>query len=287
MSVSRLQRAIHDACLLEATARKAGNVHPGASFQHLCYADFVRSAEAVAPTLAAASDIGVGPAVLKSVQATKSVCGHNPNLGIILLVAPLAAVPPEVSLRDGIASVLASLSVDDSRLVYEAIRLAAPRGLGDSETEDVAGEPTQPLVEIMRHAANRDLIARQFTTDFEMVFQFSESFLNNESVQSDWESQVIRLQLELMAATPETDILRKCGEAEAYEASLRARAVLHASWPETPAARTLFAEFDAWLREDGSRRNPGTAADLVTACLFVALRENRISMPPLPGQLAN
>lgn len=281
MSVARLEQIIRDACFLEATARKAGNVHPEASFQHLCYEDFVRSARAVAPVLATSRESGVGASILKAVQATKAVCDHNTNLGIVLLLAPLAAVPEGVPLREGIGDVLTSLTVEDSRLVFEAIRLAAPRGLGDSETEDVDSEPTKPLVQIMSLAADRDLIARQYATCFEMVFRFSKSFLDNESLQSDWESQVIRLQLELMAATPETDILRKCGEAEAKEASHRARAVLDAGWPEA-AARTLFTEFDNWLREEGSRRNPGTAADLVTACLFVALREGRITMPKLP-----
>jgi len=286
-SIARLEKIIRDACLLEATARKAGNVHPEAGFEHLCYEDFVRSARAVAPVLATSRESGVGASILKAVQATKAVCDHNTNLGIILLLAPLAAVPQEISLRDGIASVLSSMNVEVSRLVFEAIRLTAPRGLGDSETEDVDSEPTQPLAEIMSLAAERDLIARQYSTCFELVFQFSETFLDNDSFQSDWESQVIRLQLELMAATPETDILRKCGVAEAKEASLQARAVLDAGWPEASSSKTLFTEFDAWLREKGSRRNPGTAADIVTACLFVALREGRITMPTLPGQLAN
>lgn len=287
MSIVRLEQIIRDACFLEATARKAGNVHPEASFEHLCYEDFVRSARAFAPVLATSRESGVGASILKAVQATKAVCDHNTNLGIVLLLAPLAAVPEGVSLRDGVAGVLSSMDVEDSRLVFEAIRLAAPRGLGDSETEDVDSEPTKPLVQIMSLAADRDLIARQYTTSFEMVFRFSESFLDNESIQSDWESQVIRLQLELMAATPETDILRKCGEAEANDASLQAQAILDAGWPEASSSKTLFNEFDAWLREEGSRRNPGTAADMVTACLFVALREGRITMPTLPGQLAN
>jgi len=36
---------------------------------------------------------------------------------------------------------------------------------------------------------------------------------------------------------------------------------------------------DAWLRELGNARNPGTTADLVTACLFVALRDGTIKVP--------
>jgi triphosphoribosyl-dephospho-CoA synthase len=279
MNVSRLEEVIRDACLLEATARKAGNVHPEASFKHLCYTDFVRSAHAIAPILARTGERGVGRTILRAVEATRSVCDHNTNLGIILLLTPLAGVRSDIPLREGIAGVLSGLTVVDSKKVFQAVRLAAPRGLGQSDTEDVAAEPTQPLIEIMRLATDRDLIARQFSTDFEMVLRFSESCLSPEAMAADWETQVIRLQLELMASTPETDILRKCGEAEAIEASRRARNVLDSGWPESQAAQTQFAEFDAWLREDGSRRNPGTTADLVTACLFVALREGRIRMP--------
>lgn len=279
MTATPLERAIHGACLLEATARKAGNVHPEASFEHLSYADFLRSAEAVAPVLARASQMGVGQAIFDSVRATKAVCDHNTNLWIILLLAPLAAVEPGVSLRDGIVPVLASLTVEDSQSVYEAIRLAAPRGLGNSESEDVSGEPTQRLVEIMHLAAERDLIARQFATNFELVLGFGLSILEPEQFHDDWESQVIRLQLELMAATLETDILRKRGLAEAEEASRLAQAILNAGWPDSENSRNLFASFDAWLREQDSQRNPGTAADLVTACLFAAIREGRITMP--------
>ena len=45
----------------------------------------------------------------------------------------------------------------------------------------------------------------------------------------------------------------------------------------TPAGRAAYDGFDRWLRADGHARNPGTTADLVTACLFVALRERRMS----------
>ncbi|MCH7685907.1 MAG: triphosphoribosyl-dephospho-CoA synthase, partial [Planctomycetes bacterium] len=42
--VKILQSSIQTACFLEATARKPGNVHPGASFEDLTYDDFLRSA---------------------------------------------------------------------------------------------------------------------------------------------------------------------------------------------------------------------------------------------------
>ena len=120
--VTRIERIIFDACLLEATARKAGNVHPEASFEHLCYEDFVRSAEAVASVLAISRETGIGPAILNAVQATKAVCAHNSNLGIILLLAPLAAVPQRSSEASRRVARIAQLLVGHGRDVHRRHR---------------------------------------------------------------------------------------------------------------------------------------------------------------------
>jgi triphosphoribosyl-dephospho-CoA synthase len=57
--------------------------------------------------------------------------------------------------------------------------------------------------------------------------------------------------------------------AVAGESQRRARAVL--------AGKLDFTTFDAWLRDDGHRRNPGTSADLIVAALFSLLRGGKIS----------
>lgn len=277
-----LTRAIYQACLLEASARKAGNVHPAASFEHLCYRDFVNSAEAVAPVLAMARERGVGTTILDAVVATRQRCGFNTNLGIILLLAPLAAVPEDQPVADGIEDVLRNLTRDDAAQVYEAIRLAAPRGLGSSSREDVSNsEPTGTLREVMAMAAGRDAIAFEYTHGFPRVLREGVPLLMASGGFSDrWEQTVIRLQLELMAAGPDTDIARKCGVEEAEESAVMARKVLTCGWPSTAAGASRFRAFDAWLRSRGSQRNPGTTADLVTACLFVAIREKILTPPP-------
>ena len=55
---------------------------------------------------------------------------------------------------------------------------------------------------------------------------------------------------------------------------------LGSDYDESFFANGALAELDAWLRAEGNRRNPGTTADLVTACLFIALREGSITLPP-------
>ena len=46
-----------------------------------------------------------------------------------------------------------------------------------------------------------------------------------------------------------------------------------------PAGLAAFDALDAWLTALGNLRNPGTSADLVTACLFAALRQQNIKLP--------
>lgn len=269
------------ACVWEVTARKPGNVHRFRDFDDATYIDFVLSAAAIAPELAKACRRPVGETVLACVGATRRVVATNTNLGIVLLLAPLAAVPDGEPLRRGITRILHGLTVDDARLVYEAIRLARPGGLGRVAKEDVTDEPTISLRQVMALAANRDLVARQYANGFEEVFAVGvpavEAGLRDTGA---LEPAIIRAHLELLARFPDTLIARKCEPAVATEAAARARGVLDAGWPTLPAGRAAFAGLDAWLRADGRRRNPGATADLLTACLFILLREDTIPLPP-------
>ena len=157
------------ACLLEVTARKPGNVHRGADFPDLHFVDFLLSAAAIAGPLDRAADEGVGTAVLAAVEATRRVVSTNTNLGMILLLAPLAAVPSGTDLASGVERVLAGTTVDDARKVYRAIRLASPGGMGRAAEQDVADEPTVTLREAMALAADRDLVARQYAGGYREV----------------------------------------------------------------------------------------------------------------------
>jgi triphosphoribosyl-dephospho-CoA synthase len=267
------------ACILEVTARKPGNVHRFCDFDDVTYLDFLLSAAAIAPVLETAPRRRVGETVLEAVRATRQVTKTNTNLGIVLLLAPLAAVPPEEELTAGVRRVLQTLDVEDARLVYRAIRLAAPGGLGETAEQDVRSEPTEGLRQVMSLAAGRDLVARQYASGFREVLEEGVPALRRGLVQTaSREDAIIFCHLHLMAAHPDSLIARKCGLIAAAEAGRRAGRVLEEGWPHTAAGRTALAELDGWLRAEGRRRNPGTTADLVTACLFVALRAGIIQL---------
>jgi len=269
------------ACLLEATTPKPGNVHRGADFEDMTYYDVMSSAVAIAPVMCRAPSRSVGQTVLEAVQATRQVTSVNTNLGTILLLAPLASVPSDTRCVRGIAAVTANLTVVDTELVYEAIRLANPSGLGASDKHDVHEPATVDLATAMAMAADRDLVARQYADHFVTVFEEVAgriAFL----VTRGWSiiKSIIHVHLELMSRYPDSLIARKCGEARAQESSDRASIALASG----PAGSTEYEEslrdFDFWLRSDGNRRNPGTTADLIAAGIFVALRD-RLIRPPL------
>src|SRR5881394_3344538 len=143
------------ACLLEASAPKPGNVSPFASFRDATYEDLLASAAAIGPALAAAGERPLGATIYAAVEATTRWTRSNTNLGLVLLLAPLARAalrPGSAPLRTKLAATLAETTVADARDAYAAIRLAAPGGLGRAPEQDVAGTPTATLRDVMAMA---------------------------------------------------------------------------------------------------------------------------------------
>jgi triphosphoribosyl-dephospho-CoA synthase len=269
------------ACLLEATAPKVGNVHRGADFDDLTYTDFAISSVAIGPAIEAAADTGVGLAVLSAVNATRSVVRTNTNLGMALMMAPLAAVPARTRLSTAaVGEVLRALGPQDSRLVYEAIRNAQPGGLGKVSEMDVADQAPESLLEAMQSAAGRDLVARQYVDNFRLVLEeiVPALFAGRQSGWSLTEA-IVHTHLRLIADHGDSLIARKCGPEVAKRASAIAAQVLAAGHPGDESYYAAAADFDFWLRSDGNRRNPGTTADLIAAGLFAGLRDGLLEPP--------
>jgi triphosphoribosyl-dephospho-CoA synthase len=264
------------ACLLEVSAPKPGNVSPGRHFHDTRYEDFLASAVAIGPALAAAGEKPLGTTIRRAVEATLRWTRSNTNLGIVLLLAPLAraALREGASLRERLRTVLAETTVTDAGEVYAAIRRARPGGLGEAKAEDVAGAPTVSLRDAMALAAERDAIAREYVTDFVLTFETGvPAVLAARREGLAWSDTVVEAYLALLDATPDTHIARKLGTAEAAAISLQAREVRAAGGTRSPEGRRALGVLDAELRDQRNRRNPGTTADLTCAALFVVILE--------------
>jgi triphosphoribosyl-dephospho-CoA synthase len=164
--------------------------------------------------------------------------------------------------------------VEDARLVYQAIRQARPSGMGTAEEQDLDVEPTVTLREAMALAAGRDLVAREYVTDYALTFETGVPALRRaRAAGRSWEDAVVETYLALLVREPDTLIARKLGYDAAAEVSAGARAILDQGDLTSAEARSRLAAFDASLRDAHNSRNPGTTADLTAAALFVVLLE--------------
>ncbi len=266
------------ACLWEATAAKPGNVHRGADFDDVSYLDFVLSAQAIGPVFDRAHELSVGQLVVQSIVATRRRVRTNTNLGMVLLLAPLAKAPHSADLPSGVAEVLRSLTRDDCHDVYEAIRLATPGSLGKVSEGDVHAAPPESLLAAMQLAAERDRVAWQYTHTFADIFDRVVPWLcagRDQARPLQW--RIVHAFVRLLAELGDSLIARKCGTEIAAQASSYAASVLRSGEPDSEAFQDALADLDFWLRADGHRRNPGTTADLIAAGLFVALRQGKLT----------
>jgi triphosphoribosyl-dephospho-CoA synthase len=264
--------------VLEVSAEKPGNVTPTHDFHDTSYEDMVRSAIAIGPELARAGERGVGETVRAAVEASRRAASANTNLGIALLLAPVAkAALAGGPLRAQVGATLRALDEADARAAYEAIRLADAGGLDEPVEHDVRSEPAVGLREAMASAAQRDSIASEYVSDYALTFEtgipaLATALADGLAVRD----AIVELHLRLLERTPDTLIARKRGADAAAWVSAGAREVLAAGGVRSDAGRQALQGFDASLREPGNALNPGTTADLVTATLFVALLEGML-----------
>ena len=277
------------ACSLEASAPKPGNVHPLVDYPDLSHAELVAAGSAIASVLDSAASRRPGATIRAAVEASRSVTRSNANLGIVLAVTPLAAVPAGTTPTPAAAkAVLATLGPEDARDCYEAINMARPGGMGRRGRWDVAGEPPADLLAAMRDSADRDQIARLWARGYEPLFAGLVADLERELLSGhDVGTAIVRGFLRQLAREPDSLIARKHGMTVAAAVSARAADVLAAglaAWPEAVHAfeRDLWSGrgFAGFVPPPGGARpgtiNPGTTADLVAAALYVLLATGRL-----------
>jgi triphosphoribosyl-dephospho-CoA synthase len=267
---ARIAAAFTASCRDELDAPKPGNVHVFSPAGRKSPEDFLRSAEAAAAPLSVAG-ARVGRRIFAAVEATRSAVGHNTNLGIILLCAPLAAAAEsaEPDLCAAVARVLRELDVADAELAFRAIVAAAPGGLGRAARHDVFEPARVTLRQAMAEAADRDRIARQYASDFDDVFALGEPVFKAALARgSEAKWATLAVFLEFLAAFCDSHVVREHGAesaAEVRHAAARLRERLASARDPAEVLPELLAH-DRSLKARSI--NPGTSADLTVATLF-------------------
>ncbi|MBN8765169.1 MAG: triphosphoribosyl-dephospho-CoA synthase [Thiobacillus sp.] len=265
----RLSDLFLAACEMDVAAFKPGNVSRESPGHGMTAEDFLASAEAAAPHVTD-PDLAIGERIYRAIKATREAVHCNTNLGIVLLAAPLLHAAqhrlPDDTLVRQLQRSLDALTREDAEWVYEAIRLAAPGGLGASPRHDVREAPAVTLLAAMQEASKWDRIAYQYTHCYADIL--GAGLISLHQGRTHWDSEtaaVTSAYLGFLSGFPDTHIWRKHGPGTADEVQAMAFDCVAnlAQCPDWPCARIHLTGLDKTLKS--SDFNPGTSADLTVA----------------------
>jgi triphosphoribosyl-dephospho-CoA synthase len=276
----RIAQLAQMACIWEACAPKPGNVNRGQDFADASLEDFLFSAIAVGPALENADQKSVGRIILDAVKNTRALVRSNTNLGISLLLAPLVKACMNANagenIRQSLGAVLDTLTVEDARLAFEAIRRMQPGGLGRFAEADVHEDPSITLLQAMALAKDRDAIASEYVTGFAITFEIGFPALREaQALIQGFPNAIVQAFLTILSRVPDSLIARKRGSETARQVSQMASDVLAKGGMFKPEGQAALAEMDRALRDPKHTLNPGTTADLTAAAVFLSLCERQ------------
>ena len=304
MDIADIARAAQLASALEVSGYpKPGNVHRTADIEGTTFEQFIASSIAIGPTLLdvtelgfkagrgeiKVSDIGLGRAIKRAIEDTmKWQTDGNTNLGIVMLLIPLAAAAGMTLAKEGsikvkklrrnLSTVLKSTTPEDALNVYDAILIANPAGLKEVDKLDVRDEASKerikreriPLYKIMELSSGWDNVSKEWVTDMQITFEFG--YLHVKEIYNKTKNMnitTVQTFLEILSRYPDTFVRGVHGKGIAEEISKKAKDIVKKGGMLTADGRKLVAKFDEELRK--RRINPGTTADLTSSSLMVAI----------------
>lgn len=285
-----IAQAAQTASLLEASAAKPGNVYPNKSFEDLNYHHFLYSSTAILPAFLNLDQKSVGDIILEGVKETYSLVKTNTNLGILLLISPLALAYASLRkkkltneirneelirlLKHETKTILQNLTKKDAELTYLAINYSQAGNLSKVKKGDLKDKVELTLYQAMELAQNRDRIASEYVNDFSLTFNFAYPvFLKNLRKFSKIDDVIIQSYLEILAEYPDTLIARKWGYNFAVKISQKTKELLKKlnNIKEHELRKKEIMKFDSYLRSKKEKINPGTTADFIAAVIFLTI----------------
>jgi triphosphoribosyl-dephospho-CoA synthase len=253
------------AMMLEVCAYpKPGNVDRCHDYSETRLEHFLASVIFARPALEEAeAGVGrIGEIIKHAVRDTNCHEGGNTHFGAFILLIPIIygnGIP-------GALSAIEKTDVSDAVAFYKAFAMTSVKmnatddlDVRDPHTLTIIRDREITLLEVMRHSAANDMVAREWITGFplsrrgaDLLKQFGPG-----------RQAIVNTFLTLLAFETDTFIIKKHGTAVAHEIMLTAREVLD--------GKRSLEDFDA----DCIQRdiNPGSIADILIASLFIALGE--------------
>jgi triphosphoribosyl-dephospho-CoA synthase len=204
----------------------------------------------------------IGEIIKHAVRDTNCHEGGNTHFGAFILLIPLIY-------GKGISGALNAIEktdVSDAVAFYKAFAMTKVK-INDKDELDVNNPHTLTLIrnrdmtllDIMKHSAANDMVAREWVTGFPLTRRGADHLKQFGSGRE----AIVKTFLTLLASEPDTFIIKKHGSAAALETMNKAREVMD--------NQRSLEDFDAECIERDI--NPGSIADLTISSIFIALGE--------------
>jgi len=253
------------AMMLEVCAYpKPGNVDRCHDYKNTRLEHFLASTIFVRPAFEEAeSGVGrIGEIIRHAVRDTNCHDGGNTHFGAFILIIPLIY-------GKGIAGALSAIEktdVSDAVAFYQAFAMTSVKmnatddlDVHDPHTLTIIRDREMTLLEVMRHSAANDMVAREWVTGFPLTRRGADLLRQF----GPGRRAIVNTFLTLLASETDTFIIKKHGTAVAQETMFKAREVVD--------GKRSLEDFDADCIDRDI--NPGSIADILIASLFIALGE--------------
>ncbi|MDL2246932.1 triphosphoribosyl-dephospho-CoA synthase [Methanobrevibacter sp. OttesenSCG-928-K11] len=267
---------------------KPGNVHRTRDFHDMVFEDFLISGIAIGDTIKESCDntlkfkddlskANLGKYILKGVRETDKWIKNNTNLGIVMMIIPIASAAIFSSnfddLQINIGKLLENTTVDDAINLYDAIGIAEAGGMGSQDEYDVTStnakeeliKNNQTMYDVLDISASWDSLAYELTNKMPVTFEIGYPTFYSLKKDSSINYSTLMTFLTILSQVPDTLISRKYGIEKAEEVSEMALDIINYDRDKFNKEIKLF---DDYLFEN--KLNPGTTADLTAASIMIS-----------------
>jgi triphosphoribosyl-dephospho-CoA synthase len=208
---------------------------------------------------------------------------NNTNLGIIMLLTPLAAAAGNVKefndLRVKTREIMLATNPEDAVNLYDAINIADAGGMGEREELDVSsGNAKQELLkkeinmfQVLDISSSWDALAYELTHNYPVSFEVGYPVYKDLRKSEGINKATVQTFLTILSRKPDTLISRKYDNSVSERVMADAKIILDRGGILTREGRSLLIKFDQDLMNH--KYNPGTTADLTASSLAIAILE--------------
>jgi triphosphoribosyl-dephospho-CoA synthase len=284
------------ASILEVSGHpKPGNVHRTRDFPDMVFEDFLISGVVIGDTMKKAAKRGhkygkkddslgkieIGKLIKEAVIETDKWISNNTNLGIVMLLTPLAAAAGMSSeideMQDRVDNIMRATTPQDAVNLYDAINIAEAGGMGDKDELDISSEDAKQelidkdinMYDVLDLSSQWDMLANELTRIMPITFEIGYPTFKEVKKSNNINKATVQTFLTILSIYPDTLIARKYGLETAQEVSVDANLIIAEGGILSDTGKDMIDSFDRELIN--KKLNPGTTADLTASSVMVAL----------------